>query len=292
MKIGLHFCEQLIGFDPGVIRDYAVLAEELGFDHITCVDHVLGTEHADRNPPFQADGIYTEDSVFHEPLTMFSFMAGATSRIEFCTSVIVLPQRQTALLAKQTAELALLSDHRFRLGVGSGWNWVEYEALGGNFKKRGRIQEEQVNLLRQLWSEKIVQVDTEFHTIDRAGINPRLDRPVPIWFGGFSEAQMDRCARIGDGFLWSRDSSYTRRMNEFILTRAAEHGREPGAVGLQAPMDPKPGQSLADALLAWEAAGGTHAAVGGPHREEGPRGRDLLAELPRLREEVGDLIAS
>ena len=292
MKIGLHFCEQLIGFDPGVIRDYAVLAEELGFDHITCVDHVLGTEHADRNPPFQADGIYTEDSVFHEPLTMFSFMAGATTRIEFCTSVIVLPQRQTALLAKQCAELALLSDHRFRLGVGSGWNWVEYQGLGADFSTRGRMQEEQVNLLRQLWSEKIVEVDTEFHTIDRAGINPRLDRPVPIWFGGFSEVQMDRCARIGDGFLWSRDSSYTRRMNEFILSRAAEHGREPGAVGLQAPMDPKPGQSLADALLAWEAAGGTHAAVGGPHREEGPRGRDLLAELPRLREEVGDLIAS
>ena len=168
MKIGLHFCEQLIGFDPGVIRDYAVLAEELGFDHITCVDHVLGTEHADRNPPFQADGIYTEDSVFHEPLTMFSFMAGATSRIEFCTSVIVLPQRQTALLAKQTAELALLSNHRFRLGVGSGWNHVEYRALGGDFRRRGRVQEDQVDVLRRLWSEKIVDIDTDFHRIDRA----------------------------------------------------------------------------------------------------------------------------
>src|SRR4029079_8055069 len=162
-----------------------------------------------------------------------------------------------------------------------GWNWVEYEALGGNFKKRGRIQEEQVNLLRQLWSEKIVQVDTEFHTIDRAGINPRLDRPVPIWFGGFSEAQMDRCARIGDGFLWSRDSSYARKRNQFILERAAELGRPAGAVGLQAPMAPKEGQSLADALRQWEAAGGTPAAVGGPHRKEGPRGRDLLDELPR-----------
>ena len=292
MKVGLHFCEQLIGFDPGVIRDYVVLAEELGFDHITCVDHVLGTEHADRNPPFQADGIYTEDSVFHEPLTMFSFMAAVTSRIEFCTSVVVLPQRQTALLAKQCAELALLSDHRFRLGVGSGWNWVEYEALGADFGTCGRMQEEQVQVLRQLWSEKIIDVQTEFHHIDRAGINPRLDRPVPIWFGGFSEKQMDRCARIGEGFLWSRDSSYTRRQNEFILTRTAEHGRDPAQMGLQAPMAPKEGQSLADAIRAWESAGGTHVAVGGPHREEGPRGRDLLAELPRLREEVGDLIAS
>jgi alkanesulfonate monooxygenase SsuD/methylene tetrahydromethanopterin reductase-like flavin-dependent oxidoreductase (luciferase family) len=135
-------------------------------------------------------------------------------------------------------------------------------------------------------------VSTDLHRIDRAGINPRPDRPVPIWFGGFSEIQMDRCARIGDGFLWSRDSSYARKQNEWILERAAEVGRAPGAVGLQAPMSPKEGQSLSDALRQWEAAGGTHAAVGGPHREEGPRGRDLLDELPRLREEVGDLISA
>jgi probable F420-dependent oxidoreductase len=290
IKIGLHFCEQLIGFDPGVIRDYAILAEELGFDHITSVDHVLGTEHANRHPPFPADGIYTEESVFHEPLTLFAFMAAVTSRIEFVTSTIVLPQRQTALVAKQTAEIALLSNHRLRLGVGSGWNHVEYEALGMSFRTRGRMQEEQVQLLRRLWTEKIIDVDTDLHRIDRAGINPRLERPVPIWFGGFSEVQMDRCARIGDGFLWSRDSSFARKGNEFILARAAEVGRAPGAVGLQAPMAPREGQSLAEALRSWEAAGGTHAAVGGPHREEGPRGRELLEELPRLREEVGDLV--
>ncbi len=290
MKIGLHLCEQLIGSDPGVIRDYAVLADELGFDHITCVDHVLGTEHANRNPPFAEDGIYTEDSEFHEPLTLFAYWAAVTSRIEFCTSVLVLPQRQTALLAKQTAEIALLSNHRLRLGVGTGWNYVEYEALGGNFRTRGRMQEEQVQLLRRLWTEKVLDVHTDLHRIDRAGINPRLERPVPIWFGGFSEVQMDRCARIGDGMLWARDSSYARRNNEFILQRAAEVGREPASIGLQAPMAPKPGQSLADALGQWEQAGGTHAAVGGPHREEGPRGRALLDELPQLREEVGDLI--
>ena len=290
MKIGLHLCEQLIGFDPGVIRDYAVLAEELGFDHITCVDHVLGTEHANRNPPFAEDGIYTEESEFHEPLTLFAFMAAVTSRIEFCTSVMVLPQRQTALVAKQTAEIALLSNHRLRLGVGSGWNYVEYAGLGANFGTRGRMLEEQVQLLRRLWTEKILDVHTDLHRIDRAGINPRLAPPVPIWFGGFSKVQMDRCARIGDGMLWSRDSSYARRNNEFILQRAAEAGRDPASIGLQAPMAPKPGQSLADALQQWEQAGGTHAAVGGPHREEGPHGRELLDELPHLREEVGDLI--
>jgi probable F420-dependent oxidoreductase len=292
VKIGLHLCEQLIGFDPGVIRDYAILAEELGFDHITSVDHVLGAEHANRNPPFAADGIYTEHSVFHEPFTLFSFMAAVTSRIEFCTSVIVLPQRQTALVAKQTTELALLSDHRLRLGVGSGWNYVEYEGLGADFRTRGRMEEEQIGVLRRFWSEPVVDFHGDFHRIDRAGINPRPERPIPIWFGGFSKVQLDRCARIGDGFLWSRDSSYARKSNELLLARAAEVGREPGSIGLQAPMAPREGQSLADALRSWEAAGGTHAAVGGPHREEGPRGRALLDELPRLRDEVGDLIPS
>ena len=146
-----------------------------------------------------------------------------------------------------------------------------------NFRTRGRMQEEQVQLLRRLWTEKILDVDTDLHRIDRAGINPRLDRPVPIWFGGFSKVQMDRCARIGDGMLWARDSSYARRNNEFILQRAAEVGREPASIGLQAPMAPKPGQSLADALRQWEQAGG-HARSG---RRAPPRGRSAWPRTPR-----------
>ena len=200
MKIGLHLCEQLIGFDPGVIRDYAVLADELGFDHITCVDHVLGTEHADRNPPFEADGIYTEDSVFHEPLTLFSFRAAVTSRIEFCTSVLV--------LAAATDRIARQADggdrpslrppaptrcrQRLELGRvrGPGWRLPHARPHAGGAGPAPPAA---------LDARRFVDVDTDLHRIDRAGINPRLDRPVPIWFGGFSKVQMDRCARIGDG---------------------------------------------------------------------------------------------
>lgn len=288
MKIGVAMPEQIIGFDPGVLRDYAVTAEELGFDHITCVDHVLGVEHAGRNPPFPAAGIYTERSVFHEPLTLFAFMAAITSRIELVTSVLVLPQRQTALVAKQAAEVAMLSNHRLRLGVGSGWCYPEYEALGMDFARRGRMQEEQVTLLRRLWSEPLLDVDTEFHRIDRASINPRLDRPVPIWFGGYGTIQQDRCARIGDGMLWSRDSTLAKHGNEFILARAAELGRAPESIGFQATVVPKDGRSFGDALESWRQAGGTHATVGGVDRSDSMSGRDLVDELPRLRELVGD----
>ena len=288
MKIGIGIPEQFIGFDPGVLRDYAVTAEELGFDYLTCVDHVLGTTHDRRDPPFPPGGIYTEESVFHEPLTLFAFLAAVTTRVELVSAVLVLPQRQTALVAKQAAEVALLSGHRLRRGVGTGWNYVEYESLGTNFKTRGRRQEEQVLLLRRLWSEPLLDVDTEFHRIDRASINPRLDRPVPIWFGGFSDVQQDRCARIGDGMLWTGNTSLARKGNETIRARAAELGRNPESIGFQAGVRPKDGETYADALLGWEKAGGTHATVSLP--AEGMRGRDLVDALPRLREEVGDLL--
>ena len=141
MKIGIGIPEQIIGFDAGLLRDYAVTAEALGFDHLTCVDHMLATTHDRREPPFPPGGISTEESVFHEPLTVFAFLAAVTTRIELVSAVLVLPQRQTALVAKQAAEVALLSGHRLRLGVGTGWNYVEYESLGTNFKTRGRRQE-------------------------------------------------------------------------------------------------------------------------------------------------------
>jgi len=261
------------------------LSESLGFDYLTCVDHVLGATHDDRDPPFPPGGIYTEASVFHEPLTLFAFLAAATSRIEFVTAVLVLPQRQTALVAKQVAEVALLSNHRLRLGVGSGWNHVEYESLGTDFHTRGRRQEEQVGLLRRLWSEPLLDVDTAFHRIDRAGINPLLEQPVPIWFGGFSDVQQDRCARMGDGMVWTSNTSLSRRGNATIRARAADYGRDPDSIGFQAGVVNRDGESLADAIDAWEQAGGTHATVGAGLA--GLRGRELVEALPRLREAVG-----
>jgi alkanesulfonate monooxygenase SsuD/methylene tetrahydromethanopterin reductase-like flavin-dependent oxidoreductase (luciferase family) len=256
MKVGVGFPEQTIGFDPAVIRDFAVTAEELGFDYITYLDHVLGSEHADRKPPFPPAGIYTEKHVFHEPLTLFAFLAGVTTRIELVTAVLVLPQRQTALVAKQAAEIALLSGNRL--------------------------------LLRRLWSEPVLQIDTSFHCIERAGLNPGLEHPVPIWFGGFSKVQQDRCARIGDGMLWGRNSSLSREGNRFIRERAAAAGRDLDSIGFQAGVEAAEGGSLLGAISAWGRAGGTHATVG--VGLSGKRGGDLIGELPRLREAVGEAI--
>jgi probable F420-dependent oxidoreductase len=290
MKIGLAIPEQLIGFDPAVIRDYVVLAEELGFSYVTIVDHVLGTPHDHRDPPFHPGGIYTEQSTFHEPFTLFAFLAAITTHMELVTAVLVLPQRQTALVAKQAAQVSLLSGHRLRLGVGTGWNYIEYESLGVDYRSRGRRLEEQVLLLRRLWSDPLVEVHTLFHSIDRASLNPRLEKPVPIWFGGFSEIQQDRCARIGDGMLWTVSSSYSRRGSDFIRKRAEEVGRDPGSIGFQAAVSAKEGQSLEQALRVWKEAGGTHATVS--PAGSGRRGADLLHALPGLRDEVGGELMS
>lgn len=297
MKVGVGIPEQLIGFDPLVLRDFAVTAEELGFSYLTLVDHVLGTPHEDRDPPFPPGGIYTEKSVFHEPFTLFAFLAALTSKIELVSAVLVLPQRQTALVAKQAAEVALLSNYRLRLGVGSGWNHVEYESLGADYATRGRRQEEQVILLRRLWSEPIVEAHGEFHKIERAGLNPLLDQPVPIWFGGFSRMQQARCARIGDGMLWTSNTTLSRRGNETIKETAASLGRDPATLGFQAAVSPREGETVQGAIQSWQEAGGTHATVS-PTQMTGnrgsadapPTGRALIEGLPRLREEVGDLI--
>jgi probable F420-dependent oxidoreductase len=289
VKVGLSIPEQTLGFDPIVVRDFAVSAEELGFDFLTCVDHVLGAQHARRDPAFPPEGIYTEQSMFHEPLMLFAFLAAVTRRIEFVSAVMVLPQRQTVLVAKQAAELALLSNYRFRLGIGTGWNYVEYESLGSDYATRGRREEQQVLLLRRLWSDPLVDYADDFHRIDRTSMRPLLERPVPIWFGGFSAVQQDRCARIGDGMLWERATSLSRAGNRSIRERAEQLGRDPNTLGFQAAITPGEHESLEDAIAAWAAAGGTHCSV--RVRGRGRTGRQLIDALPRLREAVGGAIS-
>ena len=248
MKIGLAIPEQLIGFEPSVLREYAQLAEDLGFGYLTCVDHVLGSPHEGRQPPFPAEGIYTDTSVFHEPLTLFAYLSALTTRVELVTAVLVLPSARPPWSPNRQRRSPSCPTYRLRLGVGSGWNYVEYESLGTDFRTRARRQEEQVLLLRRLWSEPLLDLNSEFHRIDRASINPRLDRPIPIWFGGFSPQQQDRCARIGDGMLWSRDSSLARRGNDAIREKAAALGRDPDRLGFQATVSPRNGESLHQAL--------------------------------------------
>ncbi len=198
MHFGAVFPHNEIGTDPGAIRAYARGVEALGATHLLIYDHVLG---ADPARPGGWRGPYDKDVAFHEPMTTFAFLAAVTERIELGTAVLILPQRQTALVAKQAAELAILSDNRFRLGVGTGWNEVEYEALNEDFTSRGRRQAEQVELLRRLWSEDTFTFDGRFHRVSAAGINPRPSRPVPIWFGGSAPALLERCARLGDGWI-------------------------------------------------------------------------------------------
>ena len=282
MKIGIGFPYDAAGDDPAVYRAYAQRADELGFEFMTFIDHVLGAEHARRDPPFE--GPYTEESVFHEPLTLMSWIAAFTERIELATGVLVLSQRQAALVAKQAAEVQLLSGGRLRLGLGTGWNYVEYESLGVPYAGRGRRLEEQVEVMRALWTEPVVDYTGRFHRIDRAGLRPLLGRPVPIWFGGFSEAQQDRCARIGDGFTFMRPSSLALAAVDRIRRRAEELGRDPDALGFEVAV-PGSGAPLVEAIERWRSAGGTHATVG----VEGT-GPELVAGLERVARDLGSLL--
>ena len=199
MKIGVVFPQTEFGNDPQAIKDYAQAVEEMGYGHVIAYDHVLG---ANPERPGGWRGVYTFESGFHEPFVLFGFMAAVTTRLEFCTGVIILPQRQTALVAKQAATLDVLSGGRLRLGVGLGWNSVEYEALGQDFHNRGQRIEEQVGVLRELWSKPLVEFAGKWHTIPDAGLNPLpVQRPIPVWFGGTAAAALRRAGRLGDGWL-------------------------------------------------------------------------------------------
>lgn len=205
MKIGAVFPHLEIGADPVVIRDWAQTAEDLGYSHLLVYDHVIGAVHEGREPPLW--GPYTEASAFHEAMVLLGYFASCTSRVELVTGILILPQRQTVLVAKQAAEVDLLSGGRLRLGVGTGWNYVEYEALNETFSNRGRRQAEQIELLRELWSEPVLDYSGEWHRIDRAGLRPLPGRRIPIWLGGFTDAAFRRAAALADGFIFGGSQS-------------------------------------------------------------------------------------
>ncbi len=270
MKIGAIFPTTEIGDDPAAIRDWVQAAEGLGYDHVVLYDHVLSAEHARRDPPLE--GPYDEHDAFHEPLTTMAFMAACTERIGLATGVLILPQRQTALVAKQAAEVDLLSRGRVRLAVGSGWNHVEYTALGADFETRGERLTEQVELLRALFRERLVDFEAPHHRVERAGLLPRARPDLPIWFGGFVGAAFERAARLGDGFLFGMPPRRAKRMLEDMKQRLGKHGRTPGAAfGLEAVVDHShaPEERAAD-LAFWREAGGTHVSL---------RAMDTAAEM-------------
>lgn len=242
MQIGAIFPHLEIGDDPVVIRDWAQTAEGLGYSHILAYDHVLGAVHADREPKLW--GPYTEESAFHEPFVLFGYFAAATTRIGLATGILILPQRQTALVAKQAAEIDVLSGGRLRLGIGTGWNYVEYDSLGENFGNRGARQEEQVDVLRKLWGSTVIDYTGKWHRIDRAGIKPLPDRSIPIWFGGFTDVAFERAARIGDGFMFG--SGHAQNVDALHKVRAAvaAAGRDRQGFGTECFMNYQSGPAL------------------------------------------------
>lgn len=257
MKIGVVYPQIELNGDPEAARRIGLTAEALGYDHLLAYDHVLGATH-DREPKLW--GPYTDRDPFHEPLILFAYLAGMTKHLEFATGVIILPQRQTALVAKQVADLDLLSGERLRFGIGVGWNYVEYQALGQDFSKRGARADEQIALLRRYWSEDLVTFQGRFDTVDRANILPLPRRQIPIWVGGFEEPAFKRGGRLGDGFIFAgaEPLAHLARVKHHL----AEAGRSTAGYGLD--FITNTARSVDDAVRAvetWREAGGTHASV-------------------------------
>jgi probable F420-dependent oxidoreductase len=262
MQIGVVYPQTELRGDPAAVRQIGRAVEDLGFDHLLAYDHVLGAVHADRTP--QLTGPYSEHDPFHDPFVMFAYLAGITDRIQFATGVLVLPQRQTALVARQAADVDLLSGGRLRLGVGIGWNHVEYEALGQEFATRGARQEEQIELLRRLFSEPVIDFAGRFDRVDRASLVPKPARSIPIWLGGSSEAAFDRAARLADGFIFSggaldRTLDAWTRLRERVLA----HGRSIDDFGADYLVRSPDGgvDDIPNVVDAWREAGGTHISV-------------------------------
>jgi probable F420-dependent oxidoreductase len=260
MQIGVVYPQIELGGSPEALRRFATAVEELGFEHLVAYDHVLGAVHADREP--QLMGPYTENDPFHDPLMMFAYLAGITPRLGFFSGIIILPQRQTVLVARQAADLDLFTGGRFRLGVGVGWNYVEYDALGQDFSTRGKREEEQIALLRRLWSEDVVTFDGRFDRVDRAALVPKPTKPVPIWLGGWGEVAFKRAARIADGFIFGGRTDNVVPTWQHMQELLAANDRRVEDFGAEAVIFSSSGVArVAEHAAAWEDAGGTHAAV-------------------------------
>jgi probable F420-dependent oxidoreductase len=290
--LGTNLPEHLIGNDQGALVEFLSAIEDLGYSYVTVGDHVLGAELSSRPEwrPFQGKPpIYDYRTPWHEPMVLFGYLSALNPTIQFSTGILIAPQRQTALLAKQAAEVDVLSGGRLRLVVATGWNDVEYEALGMDFHQRGKIIEEQVELLRRLWSEDVVTYRGKFHTVEAAGINPLpVQRPIPLWFGGTAPAVLDRIGRMGDGWF----PHYPFFIEDQILAdidivreSARRAGRDPASIGIEAmilfhderfetPAGAQPPPTTLDDCVAyawqWKEFGATHYWVTAPWADLGP----------------------
>lgn len=260
LRIGTIFPQTELGGDVGAVRAYGEKVRELGYEHIGVYDHVLGADPEIHKP---WAGPYDVSTTFHEPFVLFGFLA-AVADVELVSEVFILPQRQTALVAKQAAEVDLLTKGRFRLGVGVGWNEVEYEALGKDFHNRGKRLDEQVEIMRALWNEPVVTFEGTYERITGAGLAPRpIQRPIPVWFGGRSQAAYERIGRIGDGWFPMGGPGEKLDLAKAAVDAAAlAAGRDPKAIGMEGQL---PWSLDADKLQRgaqrWRESGATHVSV-------------------------------
>ena len=286
MDIGVSFPTTNIGHDSGAVREFVQVAEDLGYDHILVFDHVLGADQTKRDG---WDRPYNKDDMFHEPFVMFGYLGAITEKIEFTTGVLILGQRQTGLVAKQAAEVDVLTGGRLRLGIGIGWNEVEYEALGESFTNRGRRSEEQIELLRLLWTQESVDFDGRYHRVTNAGINPLpVQRPIPIWLGGGEDRVIRRIGKMADGWFpqFQPDSAGQEKIAE-MREHATKAGRDPKAIGIEGRVayatDKQ--EDWEKMAAAWDEAGATHLSVN--TMRAGLKGPDQHIEaIKRFKETV------
>ena len=231
MQLGAIFPQTEIGADPAGVRDFAQATEDLGYEHLLVFDHVLGADASKRD---SWERPYSSVDTFHEPFVLFGYLGAITQKLEFVTGVLILSQRQTALVAKQAAEVDVLTGGRLRLGIGVGWNEVEYEGLNEDFTNRGRRSAEQIEVMRLLWTQDVVDFHGRYHDITHAGINPRPAKPIPVWFGGGAPQVVRRIGRTGDGWFpqFQPDSEGAERIGE-MRQIAVNAGRNPADIGIE-----------------------------------------------------------
>lgn len=286
MKVGVVFPQTEIGDDPAVVKAYAETAEGTGYSHILAYDHVVGADLSNR-PNWS--GPYNLESQFHEPFVLFGYLAGFTARLELVTGVIILPQRQTVLVAKQAAALDVLSGGRVRLGVGVGWNELEYQALNENFHNRGRREAEQIEVMRLLWTQPSVTFESKWHHLDGVGINPLpVQRPIPVWLGGRSEAAYQRIAQLADGWLPQfRPDAQGVEIVEHVRELTRRAGRDPRRLGMESRLSlgqTPPSEQRAE-LERWQELGADYVSIN--TMGMGLRGGQHVEAIARAYEELG-----